>query len=76
MFLIEQLRMFVREVENQTTSNEDYRLLTVKQLAGATYMLYNNDNLNKKYIVMVQDSNVTCHAADEDLLRDLFPEFA
>ena len=67
------VKLYIEHTEK--IAEPDIQLLNMKQIKGATYVLYMCHNNKTKYVAMIQDTNICSYKPDDELLRDLFPEF-
>jgi hypothetical protein len=72
MFYEDNLKFYIQHVDQ--VAEPDIQLLDTKEKYGATYFLYICHQNKIKYTIMVQSSNVLSYRAQEDQLRDIFPD--
>ena len=72
MFYEDNLKLYISNVDN--IKDPTIQILDTKNMYGATYCLYMCHDNKQKYIVLVQASNILSYRAQEDQLKDIFPE--
>lgn len=72
MFYEDNLKFYINHVNG--VEAPEIQLLDSKEKYGAHYFLYMCHQNKLKYIVYVQNTNILAYAAQEDQLRDIFPD--